>query len=469
MRNADTLLPFLVGCGLAGAAGIGIVLGGQTMDFPLSWVLAAGVVVAGLLPLLLEWGRGEFDLFNLKNAFLGYYVLQFGAWGIWILLTGDTKFLGNLERWRASLEWALLYALVGVLLFHLGYASRLGERLAAHLPHFPGQWEWPRLWLLTLVLLPLALWSFSVIILGVGSWGEFVGELTANRVQGIREKGHYLLLAWFCPTLLLLAAYAAAAETRARKYYLLAGLLLLVVLGIGFSLGYRAFVIFPLLQLVCVHHYLRTRVRLRPRYVLGLLAVGVILSVFSVYREVPLERLRAREVAADLQQGEFWREAGVGFLRRFSGIESLALIVDRTQSHPYGVPSALTLLTFPIPRSLWAEKITPIGVLYARTYLYDVAEPEGAAPTLLGELYWNFNVAGILAGLLLVGVFCRTAYSYLQRHRDKSAVLLYAVALTYVIWMIEAPTTHTAGFLSMTALMGASLAALSLFSPRRHP
>jgi len=469
MRDARIVVPLLAAGGLAAVAGGAIVVGSRALDSAVNWALALAVVAAGLLPLARDWQRGKFDLFNLRNAFLGYYVLQFGVWALWILATGETKFIANLDRWQMPLQRALLCALLGVVAFHLGYSRRLGEKLAAYLPHFRGQWRAPRLWLLTLVLVPLALWSFHVIVVGAGSLGDFVAELAANRTHGIREKGYYLLLAWFGPTVLLLATYAWALETRTKKHYALAGGLALLVGGIGFLLGQRAFVIFPLLQMACVHHYLRARLRFRPRYLLAGLALAFVLNIYTVYREVPLERLHARQVAADLQQAEFWQESSVAFLRRFSGIETLALVVERTETHPFGVPSAVTLLTFPIPRSVWAEKTTPIGLLYARSFLYDVAEPEGASPTLPGELYWNFGVAGILGGLFFIGVFCKTAYSYLLRHRDKSALLLYSVALVYVIWMIDAPTTHTAGFLAQLALMSAALTALTLSPLRSRP
>jgi len=466
MRDARIVVHLLAAGGLAAVAGGAIVVGSHALDSAVNWALGLAVIAAGLLPILRDWHRGHLDLLNLRNAFLGYYVMQFGVWALWILATGDTKFFANLDRWQMPLQRALLCALLGVAAFHLGYSRRLGEKLAAYLPHFPGRWRAPRLWLLVVVLVPLALWSFHVIVTGAGSLADFVAELTANRTHGIREKGYYLLLAWFGPTVLLLAIYAWALETRAKKHYLLAGGLALLAGSIGFLLGYRAFVIFPLLQLACVHHYLRARIRFRPRYLLVGLALALVLSVYSVYREVPLERLHAREVVADLQEAEFWRESSVAFLRRFSGIETLALVVERSETHPFGVPSAMTLLTFPIPRSLWAEKTTPIGLLYARSFLYDVADPEGASPTLPGELYWNFGVAGILGGLFFIGVFCKAAYSYLLRRRDKSAVLLYSVALVYVVWMIDAPTTHTAGFLTQLALMSAALAALT-FSPLR--
>ena len=466
MRDVRTRVPLLVVGGVAAAAGGAIVFGSRRLDSAATWALALAVVAAALLPIARDWRRGQLDLLNLRNAFLGYYVMQFGVWALWILATGDTKFIANLDRWQMPLQRALLCALLGVAAFHLGYSRRLGEKLAAYLPHFPGRWREPRLWLLILILVPLALWSFHIIVVGAGSLGDFVAELTANRTHGIREKGYYLLLAWFGPTVLLLATYAEALETRSKKRYALAGALALLAGGIGFALGYRAFVIFPLLQLACVHHYLRSRIRLRPRYLLALLAVAMVLSVYSVYREVPLERLHAREVVADLQEAEFWRESSVAFLRRFSGIETLALVVERTETHPFGVPSAVTLLTFPIPRALWKEKVTPIGLTYARSFLYDVADAEGASPTLPGELYWNFGLAGVLGGLFFIGVFCKTAYSYLLRRRDKSAVLLYSVALVYVVWMIDAPTTHTAGFLAQLALMSAALAALT-FSPLR--
>src|SRR3989338_4112162 len=141
MRDARIVVPLLAAGGLGAVAGGAIVVGSRALDSAVNWALALAVVAAGLLPLARDWQRGKFDLLNLRNAFLGYYVLQFGVWGLWILATGDTKFFANLDRWQGPLQRALLCALLGVVAFHLGYGCRLGEKLVAYLPHFSGRWR----------------------------------------------------------------------------------------------------------------------------------------------------------------------------------------------------------------------------------------------------------------------------------------------------------------------------------------
>jgi hypothetical protein len=124
------------------------------------------------------------------------------------------------------------------------------------------------------------------------------------------------------------------------------------------------------------------------------------------------------------------------------------------------IPEAL------IPRRLWPAK--PLGVdSRVASYLYpgvDVAVPI----TVQGELYWNYDVAGVLLGALLLGAAFGAVGRLGFRAPGTGAFLLYVTVI---------PFTHaflTRGLAVMTenlafALTGVLLAALAFGLRLRRP
>ena len=124
------------------------------------------------------------------------------------------------------------------------------------------------------------------------------------------------------------------------------------------------------------------------------------------------------------------------------------------------VPEAL------VPRSMWPEK--PLGVdSRVASYLYpgvDVAVPI----TVQGELYWNYDIAGVLFGALLLGAAFGAVGRLGFRAPGTGAFLLYVTVI---------PFTHaflTRGLAVMTenlvfALIGVLLAAFAFGLRLRRP
>lgn len=446
--RSTTSVLFILGSAVGLLLAFGILWVGS-VDFAIIWVLAIGLILLGCLPIWADWVRGKLDLFNLRNLFLGYYVLQFGVWAVWIVATGETKFLSSVAAWKIELQLALVYAILGLIAFFMGYRARIGLAIARRLPYFSVQWDSFRLAILTAGLLVLGIYSFYHIISDWGGLWEYVGELGSARLQGIRGKGYFLLMAWFFPTVSLLIFYSKALETRLKVYYTLSILVSLVVVFIGASLGFRAFLILPFLQVLCFRHYLRRRLRFQLKFLAIILPLAMLINIYSYYRDIPLRDLESDVVVSTLMDTEFWLGSGERLLRRFSGIETLTLVVDRTQTFEYGRDSLLYLLTFPVPRALWPEKPTPINTFLVTVYEESMQYIEGANTTLPGELYWNFHVPGIVFGLFLAGLFCKIFYKYLTLHPNKSTVLLYAIPLANILWVVEAPTLGIASFISM--------------------
>jgi len=410
--------------------------------------------------MFIEWKLGEFDLFNLKNAFVAYYLLTFGVWALWILATGEWR-LGRGAVRESSLEISLAYASLGLLAFHLGYYLQAGRRIGRLLPSFSPHWDPLRGASLATAFLFLGTASACYLIRSQGGFSSYVAQLGAARARVMSGSGYMYLMSWFLPAVALLISYGRAVRPGGRSS-LLTSVSLVIVMGFGLVLGYRATLVFPLLQLACMHHYLRERIRLRPKYLATVLLAALTFGLYGYYRDVPLAKIEPSTVANDLQSSSFWERVGNTALGRFHGIEIFSAVVERFTRPDYGRASLQYLVTAAIPRSLYPEKASPALEFYA-AFFRDVANPVGMNTTLLGELYWALALGGVLLGMFFVGIFCNTAYLYLLTHLNRSALLLYVVAWVYIVWMVEAPTAQTAGLIAMSAIMLVTVGVLTGF------
>jgi oligosaccharide repeat unit polymerase len=119
--------------------------------------------------------------------------------------------------------------------------------------------------------------------------------------------------------------------------------------------------------------------------------------------------------------------------RDFADIVTLAHIVrtvpDRL-SLEYG-KTLWVLVTRPIPRSIWPNKPVNHGielknVLFNRHWLWGGSTP----PTLIGELYWNFHIPGVIVGMWLLGLIVRASYEYVRHYSDNLFVItLYCITI----------------------------------------
>ena len=110
-------------------------------------------------------------------------------------------------------------------------------------------------------------------------------------------------------------------------------------------------------------------------------------------------------------------------LREFNQFDWFAVVLDLV---PTELPfqSGGTFLQFFsmfVPSSMWPEKPLPLG--YTLTLVVGGAS-SGSPPSILGELYVNFGVPGIVLGMFIAGIIARTLYGYLRAHPHNIAVIM---------------------------------------------
>ena len=88
------------------------------MDVTLVFIMC----IVGFYPMYLEIKSGEFDLFNIKNAFILYFIIQLGFSG---LISINSKYPSEIGISHTAYSFyytkAFLFSLIGLFFFQLGY------------------------------------------------------------------------------------------------------------------------------------------------------------------------------------------------------------------------------------------------------------------------------------------------------------------------------------------------------------
>lgn len=117
----------------------------------------------------------------------------------------------------------------------------------------------------------------------------------------------------------------------------------------------------------------------------------------------------------------------------------LLFVLDQVPAHrPYlNGRTFLVELINPIPRFLWEGKPLGFGIVYAQWHGEDPLQGGPTmSPGIIGEMYVNFGVYGVVALSALAGVACR-AWDRLgpAHHKSPPALLFYSIGLGCILMM----------------------------------
>jgi oligosaccharide repeat unit polymerase len=324
----------------------------------------------------------------------------------------------------ALFRQALTLGLLGSAGFFAGYLAGWGSRLAARLPVPPPRWSAARLKLVAGAYIAVGLAGFVVAVERSGGIAAFTATL---RGRALLTESRSMV---FAATLFLIQAAALVTGADclfARRHRFLFGLSLGLCVGLGTLLGGRAGVLLSIVALGVMLHYKlwqRRTLAVRHALLLGLVVAFCIAFVIGLGALRPGWERGARTVRLETLAPS---GAGERFLAEFNQFDWFVILLDLMPDvveHQHGATFAQFFLFF-VPRGLWEDK--PLPFEYTLTAMVR-GEESGSPFTFVGELFLNFGVPGVVAGMFLAGVAGRALHGYLRRAPDNPGVVLFYAA-----------------------------------------
>jgi hypothetical protein len=262
-----------------------------------------------------------------------------------------------------------------------------------------------------------------------GPMGDLIGQLTMLGFHGL--------------ALGLILFITAQLKGQTLLIPMILGLLILEFLFVV-TRASRQNIVLLLLILLMTRHYFKRRIPASRLIFSALLFAVFLFPLTEQWRKVywksaqpetpgaatsyliAFQRLREAETA-----GEYLQTAVTVFSNRLHGMDSLMVCLYKTPAViPFyrGETLRNTLIGAFIPRFLWLEKpIVIFSDIFAKPYW---GLPPGVktaiAVSQIGELYINYGLTGILAGMFLLGALYRLLYAYLVLQWPRSlAVFIY--------------------------------------------
>ena len=401
-----------------------------------TWALISACAIVLVLPIAWRVKQHRFDPFEPIVLFGLAYGAMFVVRPAAMLIRGE-RWFWDLDV-LPTLPRALMLALVGAVVFVVGYAHRAGSALAKRLPAparidsraaTSGALATTAVAIVALlVFLPLTNSSESVRVL-LGGRSDELGE-------ALRGSSTYVVYATFlfAPAALLLVGVALRSRD-ARRWGLAAVVLMLALARVTPSGG--RIVLLPLVGGIFVLVYVMRGKR--PSVpLLGAIGVVALLSSFVLlYVRDTTDDLTFDTAVQELENRPYavldpvLRGADAEMVLALSA--GLSVIPDEL-GHRWGGATIGNLVTRPIPRELWASKPLPPGqevVVTVWPQHYPSLDP-AFSPLLV--LYWDFALPGVAVGMALFGLLARVLYAWFLRHRDEfGAQLLFAATLWFVV------------------------------------
>lgn len=412
-------------------AAVAIILLNSFASRSVTCLLTAALGLLVLIPILHRVIAHSIDLAEPGIWFALFYFTHFGIRAVYDLMFGSPILGFGPEVSNFGLiNAALGVSIIGLLVFWMGYHARLGKAIAYSLPTLPRKWSRVRAFPIALICFVVG-WGLRILLMasqagGIGAW------LRANKyVELAQAQGTmYISIISGLATVGLLITFVLARRNKNRRYLFLFTLFLIPELAFRFVSGSRAQFIFFLLALLVASYMTSERgYKVSMRYIRWAVAL-VLLLVFLF----PLFSIIRGGIASSgilARTSNFWKDPTALFelvWARQHGLDSLAVVIGRVpDEEPYTLGSELSfILVSWIPRALWPQKpIISVGkIFYEKFYPPIFHEGTAVAVTLPGEFYWDFGLAGVIMGMLFVGVLWRFFFEYLVRPKGNLSNIL---------------------------------------------
>ncbi len=434
-----TLLLFALPAIVVIWTGIGAAVGVSGSDFTiLALALLTGAIA--LVPLILDVGRPyqrrHLLLTFTALAFIGNFVVSvFTTYFLYDVVV-QSEYLVKLDLKSirpADIVNGQIAVLISLLLLLAGYAIPVGRVLRGGIMTMRRDWTYQATLRMAAFMIPLGWMIFLTSQFG------FLPKRFGSGFLGMISNSTYFGLA------LLMLSYL---RYRSRGALWMMLLLLPPSMAFNFLTGSKTAFFSPPAIVAVAYIVAKRRIAIR-WVVLGIAAVILIYPIAEFQRRVilrgntrgaayalrnPVELVsRLSRFVASQEIGDYLMQGVQATTRRSDGLGILSVILrDCPSPVPYqgGWTISYIALSY-VPRIVWADKPDmTTGIWVTENFGSGHGVRSHTAPTWIGELYFNFGWAGIVIGMLFMGVFTRALHELLfQANAPMPAQILAIVVL----------------------------------------
>jgi hypothetical protein len=256
-------------------------------------------------------------------------------------------------------------------------------------------------------------------------------------VKRTAEGGLYPMTGLF--RLAFMGALISAALAAKQRQFTARFVLLLNVFAIGLSFLLTSskeslFTLF--FGLLIVRNYLMKPITGR----------AVLISLLLALLSYPI-LVAYRYSGTDLfEDGQPIAAVGAGMLlERSHQFDSALLVVDRVKGFAdlaYG-SSLSEIAYFYVPRAIWPNKPMAFGYRFGEEFepsIFRMGESGSETPSLIGELFLNFHIVGVMCGMYLFGRFLKGIYLFLGAGGlSPLKIGAYALFVLNAVHVVEGP------------------------------
>jgi hypothetical protein len=370
----------------------------------------AGILLACfLLPMWHDIHLHRFDPFETIHLMGLRYFAYFGLGAIWTFQ--DPEAVAYDMYVLPYLVPATAYCVIGYVALLAGYYNPIFRRGA-----LPVVEERPNsVWF---VLIPGVIGLVGSLFSAFWTWAAWAGISLSGAVSALGQLTPLYHFAWALCWLLVFSN----STTPRQRWALLAFFIPASVLIVGSTLTDKSLAMTIAGVPLAALWYTRGKLPWKTLSALLLLLIFVIFPFFNTLRlfdaRLPFSARVAmtRRVIGTWDVDTYLHHTTTAVQRRLALINSVAVVVrDTPRWVPYAEGRTLFMPTiaFFIPRALWPDKPSfTLGREFGETFrvVHILDEKSSIAATVPGELYWNYDIPGIVVGMVLWGAAMRFFY-----------------------------------------------------------
>ena len=387
----------------ATATGVGF------LSSPLLYAMVAGMLALFVVPVWYAHHSGRFDAFESVHAMGLRAFIYFGLGAIW---TYEDPAHVAYDRYIAPyILPATFVCLLGFAAYVAGYYLPWSGRRAPRGPREVPTTVW-------LVILPGIVGFVGAMANAAWSWASWADVNLASFVSSL---GQLVPLYYFAWALSWMFVFSPGTTSRQRLVLLalfVPASLIITASQLEDKSSMLMLGVVPLMAL----WYTRRKLPWKTLIAIALLVVFVVFPVGNTIRLVDPRLDTASRVTITSRMISEWDSQHYldatfyAAKRRLALINSVAVVirdVPRWVPYAHGETLFFPLFAYFVPRVLWPDKPQhtlgrEFGVTFRVVNMVD--QKTSIASTVAGELFWNFDLPGVVVGMALWGFVMRALY-----------------------------------------------------------